>query len=116
MPWDPFLMKKLLKKEVCGSVNSAQDPLNSAISVEVEACKRGSRSYAQCTGPINRRHPMFTCFSIKKKKRRWGFHCYPNIYLIVQIFLLLILSLSFIFLFLSFLSLLISIFLFLRVR
>ena len=24
MPWDPFLMKKLLKNEVCGSVNSAQ--------------------------------------------------------------------------------------------
>ena len=24
MPWDSFLMKKLLKSEVCGSVNSAQ--------------------------------------------------------------------------------------------
>ena len=24
MPWDPFLMKKLIKNEICGSVNSAQ--------------------------------------------------------------------------------------------
>ena len=23
MPWDPFLMKKLLKSEICGSINSA---------------------------------------------------------------------------------------------
>ena len=23
MPWDPFLMKKLIKNEICGSVNSA---------------------------------------------------------------------------------------------
>ena len=23
MPWDPFLMKKLLKSGICGSVNSA---------------------------------------------------------------------------------------------
>ena len=26
MPWDPFLMKNLLKNEVCGSINSARDP------------------------------------------------------------------------------------------
>ena len=24
VPWDPFLMKKLLKNEICGSVNSTQ--------------------------------------------------------------------------------------------
>ena len=24
MPWDPFLMKKLIKNEICRSVNSAQ--------------------------------------------------------------------------------------------
>ena len=24
VPWDPFLMKKLIKNEICGSVNSAQ--------------------------------------------------------------------------------------------
>ena len=24
MPWDPFLMKKLLKSEICESVNSAR--------------------------------------------------------------------------------------------
>ena len=24
MPWDPFLMKKLIKNEICGSVNSAR--------------------------------------------------------------------------------------------
>ena len=27
MPWDPFLMKKLLKSEICGSVNSAHHAL-----------------------------------------------------------------------------------------
>ena len=24
MPWDPFLMKKLIKNEICGSINSAR--------------------------------------------------------------------------------------------
>ena len=24
MPWDPFLMKKLIKNEICGSMNSAR--------------------------------------------------------------------------------------------
>ena len=42
MPWDPFLMKILLKNRFVGPMNSAQDPLESTE----------------------------TCFSIKKKKKR----------------------------------------------
>ena len=57
MPWDPFLMKILLKKEICGFVNSAWDPLK-----KLKSWNRFS----------------------KKKKKRWNAGCrrYPNINLV----------------------------------
>ena len=46
MPWDPFLMKKLLKSGICGSVNSAQPWKSQQMRAKkkrenVEEAKRG---------------------------------------------------------------------------
>ena len=56
VPWDPFLMKKLLKSEICGSVNSAQcaligwklfDKSNCAATVHAQ-CMNNSRNSKIC--------------------------------------------------------------------
>ena len=70
-------------------VKSIQDPLNSTIVVEVEACQGGSGSRAR--DPLTGEIPHSRASQLKKKKkkkrrrgkrRHWGFHCYPNTFLI----------------------------------
>ena len=62
MLWDPFLIKKLLKKEVVGPVNSTRDPLTDQFPRKMLAGQRGGA-----------RDPL-TDFTgnehVKKKKRK----------------------------------------------
>ena len=52
--WDPFLMKKLIKNEICGSINSAYDSLQ-----KVNYCSLNN----------NRNTPKRVKTKNKKKKR-----------------------------------------------
>ena len=40
MPWDPFLMQKLLKNEICGSMNNAQIHCSHTKSQQVRLPKK----------------------------------------------------------------------------
>ena len=44
MPWDPFLMKKLLKSGICGSMNSAHVHCSSWKSQQMQAKKKGGNT------------------------------------------------------------------------
>ena len=63
VPWDPFLMKKLLKSEICGSVNSARCVLI--------GCKEWEKSnfmatvHAQCMNSSYKSHKR-----VQKKKKK----------------------------------------------
>ena len=61
-------MKKLLKKEVCGSRKQCMRPIGVTHSCEIFVGQRGSGSRAQCTGPIDSTVSHVKCGSQVKKK------------------------------------------------
>ena len=48
VPWDPFLMKKLLKNEICGSMNSARIHCSRLKSQQVRLKKK--KKFAETRG------------------------------------------------------------------
>ena len=60
VPWNPFLMKKLLNKEVCESREQYTRPTKQCHSNENLDCQRGDGFRAQCTGPTDR-HSHVKC-------------------------------------------------------
>ena len=59
MLWDPFLMKKLIKNEICGSVNSAHK----------HCSQQKVNIYDYCLKKTNRNTPK-TRENLKKKKEQ----------------------------------------------
>ena len=63
-------MKKLLKKEVCGSRKQCMRPIGVTHSCEIFVGQRGSGSRAQCTGPTDSTVSHVKRRSQLKKKRK----------------------------------------------
>ena len=69
-------MKKLLKKEVCGSRKQCMRPIGVTHSCEIFVGQRGSGSRAQCTGPTDstvshvKRGSQFKKKGEKKKNKK----------------------------------------------
>ena len=54
MSWDPFLIKGLVKNDVCESGEQYTGPTNNAILDQCVDVQSTSGSRAQCTGPTGR--------------------------------------------------------------
>ena len=61
MLWDPFLIKKLLKSVICGTVNSTHMHCSQLTKSTIAGWKQKKKEEENV-----------------KKKRRRGFHCKPN--------------------------------------
>ena len=70
--WDPFLIKFLVKKDVCGSCEQCTGPTISAISDQCADIQSASGSCALCTGPTSRSvsHEKPTFGKKKKNKKK----------------------------------------------
>ena len=72
MLWDPFLIKGLVKNDVCGSREQYTRPTNNAILDQCVDVQSTSGSHAQCTGPTGRSVSHVKPTSGKKKKEEEG--------------------------------------------
>ena len=73
VPWDPFLMKKLLKSEICGSMNSAR----CALIGWKKARKVKFCSYCSCT--VHEQQPQVSQTREKKKKKQKNANANANV-------------------------------------
>ena len=62
MLWNPFLIKKLLKSVICGTVNSTHMHCSQLIKSTIAGLKKKEKKKEE---------------NVEKKLRR-GFHCNPN--------------------------------------